>query len=292
MVTSCQTIDPKKPDIAEDIAPQPIPDPKPLPPPEPIVPTVGIILVGDTGTGEPEQYAVGEAMKEWCDKQKCDFGLLLGDNIYEDGVDSKDDKQFYTKFERPYKDLKFKFYPALGNHDAKGKWRYEIQYRSPRWEMRGRFYKLQFPDIDIFALDTNAFSVLQSDSSQLEWIEQELKASKAKWKIVYGHHPIYSYGMHGPTKSLQYRILPLMKKYGSQFYVAGHEHHKQLIEIDGITHIISGAGAKQRPSTGGKYSKFHSSALGFAYLEIKGDKANLKFIDVKGKVEFEKEYDL
>jgi len=81
-----------------------------------------------------------------------------------------------------------------------------------------------------------------------------------------------------------------MKDFGAQFYVAGHDHHKQLIEIEGISHVISGAGAKLRPSKGGKYSLFHASTLGFAYLEIKGNKANLKFIDVHGNVEFEKVY--
>ena len=38
-----------------------------------------------------------------------------------------------------------------------------------------------------FALDTNEVS-----EAQLMWLDAELKKSSAKWKLVYGHHPIYS----------------------------------------------------------------------------------------------------
>jgi hypothetical protein len=33
--------------------------------------------------------------------------------------------------------------------------------------------------------------------SQLDWIESELKTSRAAWKFVVGHYPVYSVAEHG-----------------------------------------------------------------------------------------------
>lgn len=70
----------------------------PPPPPEPVDTTetnettkqksLRFIAVGDVGSGSPDQYKVAEAMKNKCNSDGCDFVLLLGDNIYNDGVDS------------------------------------------------------------------------------------------------------------------------------------------------------------------------------------------------------------
>ena len=45
------------------------------------------------------------------------FAILLGDNIYDDGVHSIDDPQWEEKFEGPYRNIDMPFYPVLGNHE-------------------------------------------------------------------------------------------------------------------------------------------------------------------------------
>src|SRR3989442_1644175 len=44
------------------------------------------VALGDTGTGDCNQYKVARALKRWCDAKGCDFVLLLGDNFYERGL--------------------------------------------------------------------------------------------------------------------------------------------------------------------------------------------------------------
>ena len=72
-----------------------------------------LLVFGDGGTGEAGQYRVGQAMYEVCRERQCDFALMLGDNIYEDGIEvkSRDNvdasyreiiRQFDDKFEAPY----------------------------------------------------------------------------------------------------------------------------------------------------------------------------------------------
>lgn len=45
----------------------------------------------------------------------------------------------------------------------------------------------------------------------LQDLEQGLRESRAKWKIVIGHHAIRSIGHHGDTQELIHHILPLLK---------------------------------------------------------------------------------
>ena len=78
-------------------------------------------LLGDMGSGDPEQYRVGERMYEKIKElnKKDVFVCGLGDNIYERGWESIDDPQFISKFEKPYEKISndVKFYMCLGNHD-------------------------------------------------------------------------------------------------------------------------------------------------------------------------------
>ena len=63
------------------------------------------IILGDMGTGMKDQITVGERIYEKVNEinKKDIFVCGLGDNIYEGGVYSVNDKQFITKFEKPYK---------------------------------------------------------------------------------------------------------------------------------------------------------------------------------------------
>ncbi|MGR6873165.1 hypothetical protein ACU6U9_12850 [Pseudomonas sp. HK3] len=79
-----------------------IPDPVPAPNSR-----VQFIAIGDMGTGKQGQYQVSAAVESVCAQQGCDFALGLGDNIYDSGVDSTEDEQWMSKFEKPYENLDF-----------------------------------------------------------------------------------------------------------------------------------------------------------------------------------------
>ena len=182
------------------------------PPPE----DVRFVVMGDTGEGNESQRAVAVAIRELCATEGCDFVLLLGDNIYEAGVESVDDEQWQTKFEIPYADVDLPFYAVLGNHDYGGsllgiqtgglgnEWErgpIEVQYtmRSERWEMPATHYTLTFGNVGIIMLDTN--SIVWGDTrhgDQRAWYAEALREVEGSdWVIVAGHHPYLSNGQHG-----------------------------------------------------------------------------------------------
>jgi len=53
------------------------------------------------------------------------------------------------------------------------------------------------------------------DPAQLDWLEQSLHNSKAKWKICYFHHPLYSDGRYSRAHlDLRAQVLPIFKRNG------------------------------------------------------------------------------
>src|SRR5262245_50307116 len=78
--------------------------------------SVKFAVIGDTGTGDKNQAAIGSELASWRTRYPYEFVVMMGDNLY--GGESK--KDFDKKFGIPYKpilDAGVKFYAALGNHD-------------------------------------------------------------------------------------------------------------------------------------------------------------------------------
>jgi len=125
---------------------------------------------------------------------------------------------------------------------------------------------------------------------QKAWLTSELQRSGADWKVVLGHHPVYSGGSHGNTEELLDELDPLLRKYGAHIYFSGHDHNKQFIQHQGMNYIISGAGGKYSTS---RTDEFPKNSLrhrfedpGFAGLSIcSKSSATLTFYDDRGRVQ-------
>lgn len=200
-----------------------------------------------------------------------DFVLALGDNFYDTGVESVEDPQFQTTFERVFDQpsLQVPWYVCGGNHDyyASNQVSAQIAYSrvSPggRWHYPSLYFaethvaedgtKLLVVSLDTWLLNggdtghqllaTPAASA-GGDPEQLSWLERTLVSSDADWKVVIGHFPVFSSSTaHGGTPRLQQQLLPVLKSGGADLYLSGHDHILQHIERDGIHFFGSGAGA-------------------------------------------------
>lgn len=70
----------------------------------------------------------------------------------------------------------------------------------------------------------------------------ELGRSRTAWKLVFGHHTIYSRGTeHGNTPELVTLVKPILERHGVQAYINGREHDLQRIHLGGIDYICAGA---------------------------------------------------
>jgi 3',5'-cyclic AMP phosphodiesterase CpdA len=247
-------------------------------------PTSKLILrfvsVADTGTGTKEQYAVATAMTRYHQQNPYDLVILAGDNIYNNGEIEK----INAVFEKPYQALLekgVKFQACLGNHDIRTD-NGEPQVRYPGFNMQGRYYTFRRGDVQFFALDTNNNADWKN---QIPWLEKELSNSDAPWKIVFGHHQIYSSGMYGVNQPFIQTLTPLFQKYRVQLYINGHEHnYERTKSINGTTYLICGGGAGTRSVGKSEWTAHSASKLSFAAYEVYGDRILISAIDTDNRV--------
>ncbi len=303
--------------------------------------------------------AVSLAMKNYCSPghqpgARCDFAVMLGDNIYPSGAtlgaDGKDDAQrFHDNLTKPYGSLAsgdpdYTVYVTLGNHDwetsrAGGFAQIEFLEQSPDFYIDGPFYSVKPPagkgEVELFVIDTSMmlasttvyedyldengeevvtdtirepnYSVeplTEEEKNMAAWLEQSLRTSTARWKIVLAHHPIWSSSgsKFEEGRALREMILPAMCRYADAFLV-GHDHTLEVHTDDcsaalgqptaePLTQVVSGAAAKQRPvntnfirNQDAKYPShqtlFAKGLLwGFAHMQIEGDQATVQLLSV------------
>ena len=273
-------------------------------------------ILGDMGSGEESQLLVSKALESHIGKKKT-FLCGLGDNIYEDGCTSINDKQFETKFEEPYSKISddIKFYMSIGNHDygryscGKGNSLYQIKYgkrsqkQGKKWFMPDNYYtfrkKAKNVIIDFFVLDTNTFNLTEKGmNKQQKEMSKKIKESNADWKIVFGHHPWRSVAGHGNAEEeLEEFFRKLYISSPFDLYMCGHDHNKQFITMDIMDHklplIVCGTGGKVYDDMNyldcldeESSLEFLSNNLGYGYIRALKTKLDITFLNEKNEPEF------
>jgi tartrate-resistant acid phosphatase type 5 len=267
-------------------------------------------LFGDFGRdGKAGQKKVSEVMTAAAKIEPPEFIISTGDNFYPDGVQTTTDKQWKTSFEDIYtgKDLHCPWYVVLGNHDYHSNPQAEIDYTkvSKRWNMPARYYVKSFPVgkgstayADFIFVDTSPLQdeyygekhrsniITQDTTRQLKWIDSVLTVSKATWKIVVGHHAMYTGGKRiDDVPFVRKHLEKIFIKNNVDAYLCGHEHDLQFIKPDGkTTYLVSGAGSEVRPTGKLPYTKFAAATNGFMALAITTDAIYVDVMDAGGKL--------
>ncbi|MGE0582151.1 MAG: metallophosphoesterase [Steroidobacteraceae bacterium] len=236
----------------------------------------------------------------------------------------------------------FRIYAALGNHDWKTSRAgalAELHYleASPPFYMDGFFYRVIPPglqgQVELFVIDTELLlarvvvpeTAVDWDGSEIllperdgpavgaeqqagiehdrvAWLERALATSTARWKIVVGHHPLWSTAgsKFAQARALRSLILPTLCRY-ADMYLAGHEHTLEMhlddctralpgAHVPPLLQVVSGAAAKQRPSNGAFAARQQAAnpelrslfsrgmVWGFAHVSIDGDRATARLL--------------
>jgi tartrate-resistant acid phosphatase type 5 len=278
--------------------------------------SLNFIVIGDWGrNGADHQKEVAAQMGKAAAKVKSEFVIAAGDNFYPAGVISDRDPLFYYSFENIYTDfsLQWDWYPVLGNHDYKSNPGAEVAYSkiSRRWKMPARYYEKKFlikgdstKQVLIIFLDTNPLipeyyskpeyssNVKTQDSTaQKKWLIKMLSdpSPNIKWKIVVGHHPMYSAGGRTEeydTKAIRNSLKPVFDKYKVDVYLAGHEHSLQHLVVPGTytQQFISGAASERTPVHLIPEARMAASEYGFMVFSVTADNLLVQTVDDKGNV--------
>ncbi len=276
---------------------------------------VRFVAIGDQGTGSDAQVNVGLSMGTICDSLGgCDFGLLLGDNFYQSGVDAADDALFESHFEIPYSHLGFPFFITLGNHDLGGdglgvdldpnKGTYQVEYSqiNSQWRMPAKHFRFDFGPIWFVSLNTTDV-FFDKAGGQGNDVTSWMSEADGRWKIAFGHHPYVSNGKHGNAGEYDgvpdgFSWLDIPRgRYVQEFmeskicgkfdvYLAGHDHSRQDLGSNcGTEFLVSGAGAKVTTLPGSGSNEFQAATVGFLLVEADATDMTFYFYSESGVLE-------
>ena len=270
--------------------------------------SLNFLVIGDWGrNGYFHQQDVADRMNEAAYQNEAAFIVSTGDNFYINGVASVDDPLWLSSFENIYKgsELQRDWFAVLGNHDYHGSVQAQIDYskKSRRWRMLDRFYKVERTLRDgsgekilLLFIDSNPFQpaytpvgypdIAACDTAQQKaWIKNTLSKSNAKWKIVVGHHPLYSGGVRkGKTQDMATAFEHLFETYKVDAYFCGHEHDLQHIRLKHTHQFLSGAGSEVRPTGSTEGTLFSASVQGFMAVSATKEQLLVQVVDYKGNV--------
>src|SRR5439155_2445433 len=164
------------------------------------------------------------------------FVIHLGDIAYYNGTFA----QFQSGYFDYYRTLMsyVPFFPTPGNHDyeSNNAAAYLAVHAVPQegvpMEDRGRYYSFDWGNAHFVSLDTNLplEQAVEGAGPMLEWLEQDLKATRQFSRIVFFHHPPYAAGLNqGEIRCAWARehISPILEAHGVQLVLSGHEHSYQ-----------------------------------------------------------------
>ena len=190
------------------------------------------LAYGDSGAGTAEQRAVLNQML----KENPNFVIHVGDIAYENGTYDEFTNNHFAYYFSMMAHLPF--FPVPGNHEYYSCGQGLCPDASPYRNLHAlptdtvsdadklRYYSYDWGNTHFVALDAN---ILYPDAPvpELNWLEADLAATKAKWKIVYWHQTPYPLLHHidDPADIAAARwFVPILEKHGVQLVLTGHEH--------------------------------------------------------------------
>jgi len=242
--------------------------------------TIGMLVFGDSGDGGSDQWALRAQMEE------VPYELIIhtGDVAYETGTLDQYEANVFDIYADLFRHIPF--FPAAGNHDyhtAAAKPFQEV-FKLPENGGAEKYYSYDWGRVHLAALDTE-----DDYKKQMAWLDQDMAASTAPWKVVYMHRPPYSSGSHGSDTNLRTLLAPLVKKHGIQLIFAGHDHdyERMKLDVDGRQYITTGGGGRGTYPVGtSSFTAFSSEVIHYVYVEFGVDEAIIHAIDGTG-VEFD-----
>lgn len=109
------------------------------------------------------------------------------------------------------------------------------------------------------------------------WLDEVFSGPGPRWRLPFSHHLAYCAGPHhGNDEEILADLLPLYHRGQVSMVFAGHEHNFQVAGVDGITHVLTGAGGNLREDMPQDFERAHTVAYNV--------QAHALLVDIDGDV--------
>lgn len=217
---------------------------------------------GRSGAGRVEFLYLGDAqtgLEEWGHRLDRAFRrhpgisfILLAGDLVDRGNERTNWDHFFLRSEEVFE--RIPLMPAVGNHEYldQGPRLYrsffELPANGPAGVSSDLVYHFETAGAFFAVLDsTLAVSSREEAERQARWLDSALKASRAGWKFVTFHHPVYSSHPRRDNTLLREYWGPVFDRHHVDLVLQGHDHAYLR------THPIRGNQAVSEPADGTIY---------------------------------------
>ncbi len=219
--------------------------------------------MGDFGSGTQPQTDVANNIL----KSRPELVVTLGDSVYWNGSEAEyarkwDPPQYFGNIRKNLPVM-----PVLGNHDAR---RDTSPYFRRFPELNGaRYYS--FDKGGVHFVQLNSTESLAPESPQGQWLQDDLAASSADWKVLSLHHPLQSAYLRASGPNLGY-LAPLIARHGVDLVLSGHEHsyqrHRPFAGTAALEVVVGASGHTLHPYFGKIPQHTEHRSVEFGHLDV------------------------
>ena len=192
----------------------------------------------------------------WKRHPDASYAILAGD-LVDRGNERTNWDHFFLRAEGVFERLPL--VPVVGNHEYLDqgprlfKAFFEAPAGGPAGVPRELVYAFETAGVFIAVLDsTIAVADDRAARAQAEWLDARLEATRAPWKVVAFHHPVYASHPWREQPRLREIWAPIFDKHGVALTLTGHDHaylrtyplRAGRVVNDGTTYVVAVAGDK------------------------------------------------
>jgi|SRR5208337_580618 len=243
----------------------------------------------DPADSEVANAAVRKALVEAIDKAKPAFVSIGGDIVY--NGENKRDWEVWDLETAVWKQDKLQIYPALGNHDLKGKEATALANYFARFpELReSRYYSVQMGNSVMLILDS---ALDELTGPQGDWLKGEFDkvTNDTNFVFMVFHHPPYTsssddkafgggHTARGTERALGKWLEERQQHLRARIIVFnGHVHNYERHEYNGVTYFVTGGGGAHAypiPRTADDLYKDNGINYHYLLVEVDGAQAQI-----------------
>jgi hypothetical protein len=186
--------------------------------------------------------------------------LLLAGDLVDRGNERTNWDHFFLRADGVFDRLPVM--PCAGNHEYldRGPWLYRSFFELPRNGPSGvepkLVYSFEYGNAFFAILDSTPASIDRNAAlTQARWLDAELGKTKATWRFVMFHHPIYASHPSRENPMLSEVWVPVFDRHHVDMVLQGHDHaylrtnpmrgHRRVAtSAEGTTYVVSVSGDK------------------------------------------------
>ena len=241
------------------------------------------LVYGDTRTNQDRNELVADTMAQ--DNPDAALVINTGDVVESPTIGRF--KKFFAAIGNLA--LSHPYLCVIGNHEKASPRFYEFfPLPAGGGKSNEEWWSFDYGSVHFVGIDSNSITganAIKLMREQVQWVKEDLARSKATFKVVFFHHPIYSSTWEGGVNvPLQQEWEQIFRDTGVDVVFNGHMHCYEHFFVGGIHYVVTGGGGAplqdrvERAADGTVFRRY--GALHYVRVTVSGKMMKVEAIPV------------